>query len=58
MHYNTVFEICQTAMSCKSEKVLNNGDLGKKQYITGLAVVLQEPFAVCGVILALTLNHV
>lgn len=51
MHCNTGFEICQSGMSCKSEKVLNNGDLG-------LAAVLQEPFAGYGVILALKLNHV
>lgn len=29
MHYNTVFEICQTGMSCKSEKILNSGNLEK-----------------------------
>lgn len=40
MHYNTVFETCQTGMSYKSEKVLNSGDLGKGQYTIGLTAVL------------------
>lgn len=46
MHYNTIFEICQTGMSCKSEKVLNSGDLGEGQYTIGLDAVLQEPLVV------------
>lgn len=58
MHYNTVFEIYQTGKTCKSEKVLNNGDLKKGQYMIGLAAVLQEPYAGWGVILALKLNHI
>lgn len=58
MHYNTIFEICQTGMSCKSEKVLNSGDLGEGQYTIGLDAVLQEPLSGCGVILTLLLNHV
>lgn len=53
MHYNTVFEICQKGMSCKSEKVLNNRNLGEEQHTIGLAAVLQEPYAGWGVIVLL-----
>lgn len=46
MHYNTGFEIYQKGMSCKSEKVLNNGNLEEDQYTISLTPMLQDPYTV------------